>query len=98
MDSKTQKLELGDFELGHIKAMFAGKVIAFTGTSLGLGIVTEGEAGYTPIPLDWFSCNQFERSMDYAAQLNEYALNISKDEATKIIGSSMFQKIYRSKK
>ena len=92
MDSKTQKLELGDFELGQIKAMFADKVIAFTGTSLGLGIVTEGEAGYTPIPLDWFACDSMDRSMDYAEQLNEYALNISKAEAWKIIGSSMFQK------
>jgi len=89
MDRKTQKLEIGDFELGHIKAMFAGKAIAFTATSLGLGIVTEGEAGYTPIPLDWFACDSFQRSADYAAQLNEYALNITSERAWKIIGSSM---------
>ena len=94
MNSKTQKLEISDFELGHIKSMYAGKSIAFTGTSLGLGVVTEGEAGYTPIPLEWFACDSFNKSMAYADQLNEFALNISKDEATKIIGSSMFQKIY----
>ena len=92
MNSKPQKLELGDFELGHIKAMFKGKSIAFTGTSLGLGIVTKDEGGYTPIPLAWFSCDSMERSMDYAHQLNEYALNISREEAWQIIGSSMNQK------
>ena len=97
MSSKPQKLELGDFELGHIKAMFAGKVIAFAGTSLGLGIVTKGEAGYTPIPLEWFACDSMDRSMDYAEQLNEYALNITSEEAWQIIGSSMNQKINRRK-
>ena len=89
MNSKTQKLEISDFELGHIKSMYAGKSIAFTGTSLGLGVVTEGEAGYTPIPLEWFACDSFERSADYAAQLNEYALNITSERAWQIIGSSM---------
>ena len=97
MNSKTQKLELGDFEIGQIKAMFAGKVIAFTGTSLGLGIVTKGEGGYCPIPLAWFSCDSMERSMDYADQLNEYALNITSEEAWQIIGSSMNEKIKRRK-
>lgn len=97
MTTKNQKLELGDFEIGHIKAMFKGKVIAFAGTSLGLGIVTKGEGGYTPIPLEWFACDSMNRSMEYADQLNEYALNISQEEAWQIIGSSMNEKINRSK-
>jgi len=92
MNSKTQKLELGDFELGQIKAMFADQAFAFVATSLGLGVAIKGQAGYTPIPLVWFSCDSETRSQEYADQLNEYALNISRREAIEITCSSMFPK------
>ncbi len=93
MDTKKQKLEIGDFELGHLKAMFKGQTIAFVGTSLGLGIVLKGKAGYVPVPLDWFACNDADRSQAYADQLNQYALNIDAGEAMKLVAFSMFGKL-----
>lgn len=97
MNSKTQKLEIADFEIGQIKAMYAGQAFAFVATSLGLGIAIKGQAGYTPIPLDWFRCDSITRSQDYADQLNEYALNISRREAIEITCSSMFPKVYEAR-
>ncbi len=98
MNAKSEQvLELTDERVDMIKNQFADQAIAFTGTSKGLGVVVKGKAGYFPVPLAWFHCEAFNRSMAYADQLNQYALEISKDEAVAIIGSSMFQKIYRSK-
>lgn len=92
MNSKTQKLELADDHVAQIKSMFAGQAVAFVATSLGLGVAVKGAAGYTPVPIDWFRCDSISRSQDYADQLNEYALNISRREAIEITCSSMFPK------
>ena len=99
MTSKTQKLELGDFEIGFIKRNFDGKKIAFVAVSKGLGVVIEDKVGYWPVPSHWFYFQDVDRVQEYADQLNQYALNIDADEAMKLVGFSMFgsQKIKRRK-
>lgn len=97
MTTKTQKLELADDHVAQIKLMFAGQAFAFVATSLGLGVALKGAAGYLPIPLEWFSCDSVNRSQEYADQLNEYALNLSRREAIEITCSSMFPKSYEAK-
>lgn len=92
-----QVLELADDRLNQIMANFDGQAIAFVGTSKGLGVAIKGEAGYWPLPLAWFHCGAFTRSMAYADQLNKYALQITEEEALGIIGSSMLQNIRESK-
>jgi len=91
MKSKTQKLELGDFELGHIRAMHKGQAIAFVGTTRGLGLAIRDQAGFWPIPLSWFRCDSMGAAMTYADQLNEYALNITDAEAVSIVASTWKQ-------
>ena len=87
-----QTLELTDERLDQIKKHLKGKRFAFVGTDFGLALVIEGQSGRAPIPLEWFRCDEFNRSNEYAQQLNKHALGITEALAIDLIGASMLDK------
>lgn len=82
-------LELSNDHLDDIKAVFAGQVIAFAPTVIGLGIAVQDKAGYWPVPQDWYANTFYMKNAEYADQLNVHGLGLEEVQAGKIVLSSM---------
>lgn len=82
---------LNDDRISAIKEKFTTdfKRSVFVPTVNGLGIATEYETGYWPIPDFWYSNVDFNQATDYAMELNELVFGISESNAHLIIAQSM---------
>jgi hypothetical protein len=88
---------LSDIRIEVIKRKYSGAfkrsvfvgVMAKHGRGFGLGIATEHDRGYWPLPGYWFSISDFGAAMDYAMELNLEVFGISEENAQVVIGSTM---------
>jgi hypothetical protein len=82
---------LDDLKIQVIKEQYSGtfKRAVFVAVVGGLGIATEHDRGYWPIPSFWYKNDDFGQAMDYAMELNLEVFGIAEDDAHTVIGSTM---------
>jgi hypothetical protein len=82
---------LTDDRIAAIKEQYSGtfKRAVFVATVSGLGIATEHDFGYWPIPSFWYTNNDFGAAMDYAMDLNLQVFGIEEKDAHTVIASTM---------
>ncbi len=82
---------LTDDQISAIKEKYSGhfKRSVFVAVVGGMGIATEHEFGYWPIPLWWYENDNYHQAMDYAMELNDLVFGIAEENAHVVIASTM---------
>ena len=82
---------LNDDQISAIKEKYSGhfKRSVFVAVVGGMGIATEHDRGYWPIPDFWYSNDDFGQAMDYAMELNDLVFGIEEQDAHTVIASTM---------